>query len=121
MTGQILNINLTTPALSGANTLESVAAGARANAPIGSGSVSPIPLPGALPLFVQGLAHWVCSVGGKKESRITRFVTKISNSISERPPRGGLFCLRLTHVLMSAFGPKRTSEQAEKPAISLWL
>jgi len=55
MTGQIFNINVTTLALSGSNTLESVAAGARASAPIGSGSVSPIPLPGALLLFATGL------------------------------------------------------------------
>jgi len=53
--GETLNINVTTLALSGSNTLESVAAGARASAPIGSGSVSPIPLPGALPLFATGL------------------------------------------------------------------
>ena len=55
MTGEILNINLTTQALSSGNTLESVAEGNRANAPIGSGLVSTIPLPGALPLFATGL------------------------------------------------------------------
>jgi hypothetical protein len=53
--GEILNINLTTQALSGNNSLESVAAVARASAPIGSGLVSTIPLPGALPLFATGL------------------------------------------------------------------
>jgi hypothetical protein len=55
MTGEILNINLTTQALSLGNTLETVAEGNRANAPIGSGLVSNIPLPGALPLFATGL------------------------------------------------------------------
>ena len=55
MMGEILNINLTTQALSSGNTLESVAEGNRANAPIGSGLVSTIPLPGALPLFATGL------------------------------------------------------------------
>ncbi|HEX3339245.1 MAG TPA: hypothetical protein VHT68_08735 [Pseudolabrys sp.] len=55
MVGQILNINLTSQALSGGNTLESVAAGARASALVGSGLVSNVPLPGALPLFVTGL------------------------------------------------------------------
>ena len=56
MTGEILNINPITQALSPpGSTLESVAAVARANAPIGSGLVSTIPLPGALPLFATGL------------------------------------------------------------------
>jgi hypothetical protein len=55
MTGQFLNINLTTQALSQGSTLESVAAGGSASAFVGSGLVSNVPLPGALPLFATGL------------------------------------------------------------------
>jgi hypothetical protein len=54
MTGETLHISLITQALSGGNTLESVAGGLRASAPIGSGEVF-VPLPAALPLFATGL------------------------------------------------------------------